>query len=556
MAILETVKVSFTYPDQLLPALNQVSFSVEPGEFIVICGPSGSGKSTLLRMVKQEIAPYGERSGEIFYNGKKLTEYEPVKIAKEIGMVFQDPENQIVMDRVFEELIFGLENIGMPTETMRTKLAEMVHFFGINHLLDKKIHLLSGGQKQIVNLASVLLMEPRILLLDEPTAQLDPVAAKDFLHMVKQMNDEFGITVLIVEHRLEEVFPLADRVFVFDHGSLKISGPPKDVIAKVWQEQYRPLFPYLPSTALLYLEHADNLQIADIPLTVKEGRKWASQLKTHQSDTSFKKQENYNEKQNPILQVKNIYFQYEKTGKKILQSLSLTINEGEWLTIVGANGTGKSTLLKVMAGLESPQRGKLIYNGKKYSKPISTDIAYLPQNPKLLFIQDTVRGELIETAQQFHLENYEEKINFLVELLGIQSILDRHPYDVSGGEMQKSALACVLLPQPKILLLDEPTKGLDPEMKVALGKWLKSMQSRGLTIVMVTHDIEFAARFSDRSAMMFQGEITVTTSTKDFFKGNAFYTTVVNRMTRDGNIPEVVTVEEAEEKWGSQKIKN
>ncbi|MEN0661306.1 energy-coupling factor transporter ATPase [Caldifermentibacillus hisashii] len=556
MAILETVKVSFTYPDQLLPALNQVSFSVEPGEFIVICGPSGSGKSTLLRMVKQEIAPYGERSGEIFYNGKKLTEYEPVKIAKEIGMVFQDPENQIVMDRVFEELIFGLENIGMPTETMRTKLAEMVHFFGINHLLDKKIHLLSGGQKQIVNLASVLLMEPRILLLDEPTAQLDPVSAKDFLHMVKQMNDEFGITVLIVEHRLEEVFPLADRVFVFDHGSLKISGPPKDVIAKVWQEQYRPLFPYLPSTALLYLEHADNLQIADIPLTVKEGRKWASQLKTHQSDTSFKKQENYNEKQNPILQVKNIYFQYEKTGKKILQSLSLTINEGEWLTIVGANGTGKSTLLKVMAGLESPQRGKLIYNGKKYSKPISTDIAYLPQNPKLLFIQDTVRGELIETAQQFHLENYEEKINCLVELLGIQSILDRHPYDVSGGEMQKSALACVLLPQPKILLLDEPTKGLDPEMKVALGKWLKSMQSRGLTIVMVTHDIEFAARFSDRSAMMFQGEITVTTSTKDFFKGNAFYTTVVNRMTRDGNIPEVVTVEEAEEKWGSQKIKN
>jgi len=543
MAILETKQLTFTYPDQTNSSLKDISFSVNEGEFIVLCGPSGSGKSTLLRQFKREVTPHGLMSGEIFFRGEPIKEVAPLKLAKEIGMVFQDPENQMVMDRVFEELIFGLENIGITTEEMRKRVAEMVHYFGISHLLNKKIHELSGGQKQTVNLASVLLMEPKLLLLDEPTAQLDPVATKEFIELLKRMNDEFGITVIITEHRLEELLPIADRVIVLEEGQIIQEGSPRNVVSFLKNHKNKRMFSYLPSPSRLYLAYSNDISSEQLPLTVKEGKRWVRNLTIQPSSTV----ETHVQPRHEILSLKDVDFQYDKHTDKVLDRLSLNVYEGEWLAIVGANGTGKSTLLKVMALLESPQRGSVILNKKKMKKPNPEIIGYLPQNPKLTFIHDTVRAELNDLAVKMKVESI--FVKELITYFHLDELLDRHPYDLSGGEMQKVALAGVLLTSPKILLLDEPTKGLDPESKKELGNWLKNLQEQGLTIVMVCHDIEFAATYSTRCAMMFQGNITVSSSAQDFFKGNTFYTTVVSRITRDSNVPEILTVEEAKTRW-------
>ncbi|WP_062351265.1 ABC transporter ATP-binding protein [Bacillus kwashiorkori] len=550
MALLETKNLTFYYPEVTNPALKDISLQIHEGDFVVLCGPSGSGKSTLLRLLKREIAPFGDVRGEILYRGKRLADYNEITIAKEIGMVFQDPENQLVMDRGLEELVFGLENIGISTDEMRKKVAEIVHYFGIQALLQKKIHLLSGGQKQLISLASVLLMEPKLILLDEPTAQLDPIAAKEFLSILQRMNQEFGMTVVIAEHRLEDVFPSADKIVVLNDGEIFQIGEPKKIVEQIWTKQLEKMYPYVPSPSQLYLQINQQIKIEDIPLTVRDGKKWLQSVTIEKKDHSFTDLRNetiVNEK--ALLSLKNVEFQYDKGSEKILNRLSLTVKEGDWLTIVGANGTGKSSLLKIMANILTPQRGTIYVNGKKLKKDAPLKIGYLPQNPKLLFVHDTVREELFSVIKQHKIKNGEERLNNLINDFKIADMLDRHPYDISGGEMQKVALISTLLTEPPLILLDEPTKGIDPEAREELGMLLKALQQKGLTIVMVTHDIEFAANYSDHCAMLFLGDIAVHTKTAEFFKGNTFYTTVVNRITREANVPEVITVREAIDKW-------
>lgn len=545
MAFLEAKHVSFTYPDEKKRVVNDLSFTIQQGEFIVLCGPSGSGKSTLLRLIKREIAPHGTIEGEFFLEGQALSTASAEQMAHNIGMVFQDPENQIVMDNVLQELIFGLENMGASTEEMRKRVAEIVHFFGLEGLLNRKTHELSGGQKQLVNLASVLLLEPKLLLLDEPTSQLDPVAAREFIGMLQTMNEEFGITVIIAEHRLEELFGIADRTIVLVEGEIAAFDHPRKVISRLAQNRNHPLYPYLPSPARLYIEHSKVIQNELIPLSVKEGKNW---LKKHKFEAATVPNiaKRFSEE---LLKLKDIDFQYDKDTAKILDRLSLTVYQGEWLSIVGANGTGKSTLLKIMAGLEKAQRGSVYYQGKKRKRQLPTEIGYLPQNPKLFFVQDTIESEWLEIIKLQQLEEGKAEIERLADVFQLHHIKHHHPYDVSGGEMQKAALAGVLLAKPKLLLVDEPTKGLDPEAKLRFGDLLKTLQNEGLTIVMVTHDIEFAAKYATRCAMMFQGAITTAAASKDFFQGNAFYTTVLNRMTRGSDVPSVLTVEEAKEYW-------
>ncbi|MDQ0229629.1 ABC transporter ATP-binding protein [Metabacillus malikii] len=540
MAYLEAKNIFFKYPDSEQHVLKNVSFSTSRGEFIVLCGPSGSGKSTLLRLIKREIAPHGKQDG-IFQLDGKLLEHTSEETAKDIGMVFQDPENQIVMDQVLEELIFGMENLGYSTDEMRKKIAEIVHFFGLGDLLHRKTHELSGGQKQLVNLASILVLEPKLLLLDEPTAQLDPVAARDFIGMLQTMNDEFGITIIIAEHRLEELFGIADKAIVLVDGEISIQGNPRDVIATIGKDDKHPLYPYLPSPARLYLEHEINTNHPHIPINVKEGKSW---LLKQQVELLANIEEEITTSAE-LVKLKNIEFQYSRESTKILDRLSLSILKGEWLSIVGANGTGKSTLLKVIAGLEKPQHGSIYYEKKKLKKHNPGKIGYLPQNPKLFFIQDTIEAELKQIAKFHQLQTGDEEINYYVKLFQLEDILQQHPYDVSGGQMQKAALAGVLLSKPSLLLVDEPTKGLDPVAKQTFGELLKMLQKQGLTIVMVTHDIEFAAKYATRCAMLFQGTITTIAPAKRFFNGNAFYTTVLNRITRGSDIPHVLTVEEA-----------
>ncbi|WP_186576934.1 ABC transporter ATP-binding protein [Aquibacillus kalidii] len=544
MEILSTQQVSFTYPNATTRAIQDINIQVQQGDFVVLCGPSGSGKSTLLRLFKPEIAPHGSLEGSLSFQGKTMDDLEPSMKAKELGMVFQDPENQIAMDNVMEELIFGMENLGFTTEQMRKKVAEMVNFFGLNHLLDKKTDELSGGEKQLVNLAAILLLDPKVLLLDEPTAQLDPIAAKDFIYMLQRLNEEFGITVIIVEHRLEELFTIANRVIMLEKGVKRFDTTPRELVSKLANHQT--MRGYLPSAALLYLSFYPGLYPEEIPLNVKEARNW---LKAQNFDSEEAVLvDNLNNQ--PILELTEVDFRYEKGKPPVLYNLDLTIRGGEWHAIVGANGTGKSTLLKMIGGIVKQQHGVIRYNGKKVKKWDRKSLSYLPQNPKLFFIQDTIKKEYDHIALQHGLENAEDRIQELLCKFNIKHLQDRHPYDLSGGELQKAVLIGTLLTEPTILLIDEPTKGLDPESKRALGEVISGLvKEEGLTVIMVTHDIEFTSNYATRCSMLFQGEITVTENTRDFFHENTYYTTVINRITRNNRVHPVVTLEEAKRTW-------
>jgi energy-coupling factor transport system ATP-binding protein len=526
MAHIELNNVTFSYPNVSEPAIRNLSLKIEKGEFVVLFGASGSGKSTLLRLLKKEIQPYGNLSGEILINGQSAIETEGQ--ASDIGFVFQDPENQVVAEDVLHELVFGLENIGLSTAEMRARVAEMVHFFGVESLLQRNTHELSGGKKQQINLASVLLMQPNILLLDEPTAQLDPVSSRELLDLLKRINDEFGMTIILAEHRLEEVFTLADQIIMLEKGQVQIGGSPKQVLKDVWDSANKA---YVPSIPALFFSMDGH---GSVPLTVKEGRNWI-----RNSAQSIKKEvqrSNHKSLGNEVFQVKKIIFRYDKKADFILKELDFSLKEGEFYALLGGNGSGKSTLLKVLAGLLTPEHGKINLVEKPLKKykcnEISKIVGYLPQNPKQFFIEDTVEKEIQNTIIQWGITNRNE-IHLIIKELDIGHLMSSHPYDLSGGELQKAAIACLLIRKPKILLLDEPTKGLDPISKQDLVKILFKLKSEGVTVLISTHDVEFAAQNATKCGMMFQGTITSEDVPENFFHGNFFYTTMFQRLFRE-----------------------
>ncbi|MEO2078378.1 MAG: energy-coupling factor transporter ATPase [Bacillus sp. (in: firmicutes)] len=537
MAFIELNDVTFTYPDCSEPAIRDLSLTINKGEFVVLIGASGSGKSTLLRLLKKEIQPHGTLLGQILFNDQNSQGAEG--ISKEIGFVFQDPENQMVADDVLHEIVFGLENIGLATNEMRNRVAEMVHFFGAEPLLHKKTHELSGGKKQQINLASVLLMQPNILLLDEPTAQLDPVSSREFLDILKRLNDEFGMTIIIAEHRLEEVFTLADRIIMMDQGRIDMAGEPREVLPKIWDS---PKKAFIPSIPALFLGMDGK---GRIPLSVKEGRNWAQ--KAGLEALHQEKKVSAFSADRELMQGVNVSYRYNKQENLILDELTFSLQKGEWYALLGGNGSGKSTLLKALAGLLKLESGKIFLEGKPLkgykNKELIGKIGYLPQNPKLFFIQDTIEKEIKATMAECALSNMNE-VQALLTDLGIAHLMSSHPYDLSGGELQKAALACLLIRKPEILLLDEPTKGLDPLSKENLSKILLALRSKGMTIVMSTHDVEFAALYATKCGMMFQGKITSEDVPKKFFKGNFFYTTMIQRIFRDSMAEAPMTLEE------------
>lgn len=553
MEIFKINNLSFQYPDMEEHVLKNISMNVKDGEFIVICGPSGCGKTTLLRLLKKELAPVGICTGDILYADKHLKDCDERMLIEDIGLVFQDPENQIVMDDVMQEIVFGLENLGYSNFEMRKRVAEMVHFFGMEGLLKSKTSELSGGQKQMLNLLSVLLLKPKVLLLDEPTSQLDPVAAKELIIMLERLNKEMGITIILVEHRLEELFSVADRVCMMDLGRIVYQGSNKDVIHSLYEHNDSQFIPYVPSISRLFMERKESPQTSNIPLTVKDCREWISTLSTYSKINAIEKRQSKENMVNPFLVLKEVYFQYAKQAPMVLKKLSLQIKKGEYFVIVGGNGSGKSTVLKACLGMIKPQRGSARLLGKDVNKLKGKELyermAYLPQNPRTYFMHDTIEKEMREAVKRHKVARSTERIAEMLDIFGIEHLRNRHPFDCSGGEMQKAALACMLLGNPEILFIDEPTKGLDPISKLQFGKIMNKLHQLGLTIVMVTHDIEFAAIHAKRCAMMFDGEITIDGKPSELFKGNYFYTTAINRATRATIMPEVLTLEEALATW-------
>ncbi|MCZ2260684.1 ABC transporter ATP-binding protein [Sporosarcina sp. G11-34] len=552
---METIKIEnlrFQFPDASEWALQGVNLTVKEGEFIVICGPSGCGKTTLLQLLKNELAPAGTQVGEIYYKNSQLADWDKKTLIEEIGFVSQDPENQIVMDEVMQEIVFGLENLGYSNFEMRKRVAEMVNFFGMEDMLTLKPSELSGGQTQMLNLLSTLLLKPKVLLLDEPTSQLDPIAARELLTTLERLNQEMGITIILVEHRLEQLFSSADRILFMEEGAISYGGASRQVIEELYERGNKQLIPYLPSLARLYMETTETVVREKIPLTVKEGREWfvglpePSMLKLEGETVDFSSRD-------LAVSLKDVYFQYRRESPPILKKLSLEIREGDFFALVGGNGSGKTTVLKACIGSIKTQRGKVLLRGENINKSRSKQrfdgVAYLPQNPRTYFVHDTIEKEMRETVIRHNVANGESVIVELLQTFGIAHLKNRHPYDCSGGEIQKTALACMLIATPEILFIDEPTKGLDSVSKEELSTLLQRLHKSGITIIMVTHDIEFAAKNAMRCAMIFNGEITVTGTPAQLFKGNYFYTTSINRASRVSEEKESLTLEEALLKW-------
>lgn len=559
MGILQIENLSFRYPDMEENALHNISFTVQEGEFVILAGVSGSGKSTLLRLLKQELAPHGERTGSIYFDRKPLEELDERQRISSFGFVFQDPENQIVMDQVLHEITFGMEQMNVPPIEMKKRLAELVHFFGLEHLLYEKTTQLSGGQKQLINLLSVLLLRPSVLLLDEPTSQLDPVAAKELLQILERLNDEMGITIIMVEHRLEELYSIADQIILLDDGKVVYRGGSRRMIADITAANDQRFLPYLPSVSrfFLALTGSDQSQSDTIPLTVKEMRQWLSE-KTTERLVHTQSKLDVEQNRTSLLTAEKIQFQYEKDAPIILKNCSLTIHQGEFLALVGGNGSGKTTLLQLCMGMHKQQGGKLKFQNRKLSslktKEIANHFAYLPQHPLAFYIEDTIGKEMDAIIQKQAIEDGQVKKQSLCEQLQIAHLVDRHPNDLSGGELQRATIACLLLDTPTILCIDEPTKGLDPIAKEQLAIILKDLQAKGLTIFMVTHDIEFAVRHVDRCAILFDRHIVAEGTPANLFKGNYFYTTTMNRATAGSFLGEQLTLEEALQAWSKTEI--
>ena len=578
MALFEIRNLTFTYPDQEKPALTDLNFSLKQGEFLVVCGKSGCGKSTLLRHFKTAMAPYGERKGQILFEGRELDAVSVREQGARIGYVLQSPDNQLVTDKVWHELAFGLENLGYETGTIRLRVAEMANFFGIQTWFEKNVEELSGGQKQLLNLAAVMAMQPDLLVLDEPTSQLDPLAAGDFLATLRKINAELGTTILLIEHRLEEVLAYADRVLVMENGGILALDTPEKLPSLIREND---MFQAMPVPMRIFEELSGE---GDSPVTVREGREWLEGWREQQK-TSVSNQKNRTEgvekwsdtpvsrniepqndskpsffgglreriftkeetrQSQPVLEARDVWFRYEKELPDVVRDLNLKVQKGELYCLLGGNGTGKSTTLRLLGRIRKPYRGKLFLNGKELGTYREGELygkllGILPQNPQSLFVKDTVEKDLREMSGDTG------RLRDVIEKTEIGHLLGSHPYDLSGGEQQRAALAKVLLLDPEIILLDEPTKGLDGFYKKKLAQILKGLTAEGKTILMVSHDIEFCAEYGDTCALFFHGSVVTSAPAREFFAGNSFYTTAANRMARKW-YPDAVTAKDVIER--------
>ena len=567
MEIYRIENLTFAYPGRDTAALNNFDLKIERGEFITFCGPSGCGKTTLLRHLKPSTVPHGARTGAVYFDGARLGDLSGRDAAAKIGFVTQSPDNQIVTDKVWHELAFGLESLGYKTPEIRLRVAEMANFFGIQTWFHKPVTELSGGQKQLLALASIMVMQPAALILDEPTSQLDPIAAGEFLAIVRKINEELGVTVLLTEHRLEEAFPLSTRAVVMDGGALVADGTPGRVGLSLRGKSHG-MFLAMPTPMRIWSACGAD---GDCPVTVRDGAGWLARQKitrskappgvvAHESapsgQTPFKPDihasapiEPAQSWQSPsgrfpsgqapptrasvAVELTDIWFRYAKNLPDVAKGLSLNAGFGEITALLGGNGTGKTTALSLVAGLYAPYRGKI---------GVAGSVCALPQNPQSLFVEKTVREDLLEVLSGRKLSKNEtaRRLAGMIKLCRLESLLEYHPYDLSGGEQQRAALAKVLLLEPEILLLDEPTKGFDAEFKLIFAAILRKLADSGVAVIMASHDVEFCAEHVDRCALFFDGIIVAEDTPRLFFSGNSFYTTAANRMAR-GILPDAVT---------------
>ncbi|MCH5198965.1 MAG: ATP-binding cassette domain-containing protein [Oscillospiraceae bacterium] len=529
MELLKVRDLSFTYPGAAEKSLDNISLSIEKGGFYLLCGYTGSGKTTLLRMLKPEKTPFGEKSGEIIYSdafGKKPSPFD-------IGFVAQDPDEQIAADKVSGELAFGLENMGLSQMEIHLKTGEAASYFGIADKFNRTAASLSGGEKQLLALAGAVVTNPKLLILDEPTSQLDPITAVNFIETVKRLNRDFGITVILAEHRLEDIFSLSGRVIAMDKGRLIACDTPKAVCEKLKDSR---LFMGFPSSARIWREINTRLPC---PINVKEGKAYIKEILGDEIIEYVPEKTEKNDSPE-ALRVKGVWFRYEKDLPDVLKDFSLTVKKGEIFGILGSNGVGKTTLLSVLSGLIRPYKGKIKIFGRdikdyKRGSLYKNCVSLLPQDTKTVFIKSSVKEDFEDILMNSGCKKDEaaKKALEIAESFNISGLLKKNPYDLSGGERQKCALIKLLLTGPEIIMLDEPTKGLDAYSKAELKEILNRLKDEGKTVIIVTHDIEFAADVSSRNALLFDGELISDGEPGEFFASNIFYTTAARRIAGD-----------------------
>ena len=504
--LIETEHLTFAYPGGE-PVLRDVSLQIKQGEFVTLCGVSGCGKSTLLRLMKSGLQPRGELSGRALFRGREVGTKPDVQEASAVGFVMQDPEAQTVTDKVWHELAFSCESVGMPQGEIRRRVGELAGYFGLEKLFTRDAATLSGGQKQLLCLASAAALHPELLLLDEPTSQLDPVSAQNFVDAVRRLSRDFGVTVIAAEHRLEELLPISDRVIVLDHGSVIADCAPALLAGAL--PSGHPMLHALTASQRVWL--AAGGRSGASPVSVREGRsdvQCVRYIRENSGGLSSPARQ-FTPSGDPVLTVNGLYAGWGRTAPDVLRGASLRLYPGEIYAIIGGNGSGKSTLLKVINGMLKPTGGRVRL--KRGAVP-----AYLPQDPCLLFTRETAGEEA--PAEQ-------------LEKFGLAALSGRDPLDLSGGERQKLALAKLLADEPEILLLDEPTKGTDSAARLEFSEMLRQTAGQGTAVLLVTHDAEFAAHCADICGMLFNGEMIDESPPQEMFRQNYFYTTPMSRLT-------------------------
>lgn len=531
--------LSFTYPTESVPALQNVSLSIEAGSFTVLCGRSGCGKSTLLRQLKPILQPHGTQTGEILFEGKPLSSLSQRTQSARIGFVLQNLDAQLVTDKVWHELAFGLESLGLSTPVIRRRVAEIASFFGIQNWFYKPVCELSGGQKQLVNLASVMALEPSVLLLDEPTSQLDPIAATDFLSTLGRINRELGTTIILSEHRLEDALALSTNVVFLERGRVLDTGTASEVGSRL-KAAGSDMFSAMPVPMRIYAGVPNDLPC---PVTVAQGRQWLEAFSETHPLCPVPPAAPSEKREGPAaVELDEAFFRYDKQSPDVVKALTLRAYPGELLAILGGNGTGKSTTMGLISGIHRAYRGKVSVLGTA-PQEVSGKIALLPQDPQTLFVKNTVIEDLLSVLDDAPRDRRKALALEKARLCELMELLERHPYDLSGGEQQRAALCKVLLREPEVLLLDEPTKGLDAEFKRVFARMIRRLCARGVCVIMVSHDAEFCASYASRCAMFFDGAIVAEGTPREFFSSGSFYTTSASRMAR-GLLPGAITPED------------
>jgi energy-coupling factor transporter ATP-binding protein EcfA2 len=547
--------LTYSYPGEspgqaAAPVLDDLSLQIEEGAFALVIGPSGAGKSTLLRCINGLVPHFygGAIEGRVRVAGRDPVALAPRGMSGTVGFVFQDPEAQAVVDVVEDELAFAMENLGLPEGTMRVRIEEALDQLHIAALRRRPLSSLSGGERQRVAIASVLTLQPQVLVLDEPTSQLDPQAAEEVLDALVKLNEDLGLTIVLSEHRLERVVQYADQViYMPGPGQAPFSGPPRQVLAQV------PLVPPV-------VELGKRLGWSPLPLTIKEARRHVrragrggavrngdagmavpSPALSEEGGPAVQKEISLHEETVPAVEIEALRFAYN--GHAVLHGVDLRIERGEFVAVMGRNGAGKTTLLKQCMGLLKPGAGRVRVLGHDTTQTpvemLAQEVGYVPQNPNALLFADSVTEELAFTRRAQGLPAGDDAA--LLRTVGLEGVRDRYPRDLSAGERQRVALAAVLVGDPALILLDEPTRGLDYEQKAALVAFLQEQKRRNKTVVMVTHDVELVAQCAERVLLLGDGGIAVDGPTPTVMTGSQVFSSQVNKLYRD---PHYLTVDD------------